>query len=77
MIRKLPLNTRKKIAARIKEAREKDNCTVTQLADICGFTKSYVSQLERASVTPSLATLFDICDALHTKVADLLDGVKK
>lgn len=76
MINKLSPITKKQIAERIRAIRQDGNCGVIQLADSTGLTPSYISQLERGTSTPSLATIFRICKALHISVSDFFKELK-
>jgi transcriptional regulator with XRE-family HTH domain len=48
--------------------------TMTQLATETGFSKGYISQVERAHVNPSIFALSKIANALNTPITYFLDG---
>ncbi|MCQ6558993.1 XRE family transcriptional regulator [Paenibacillus mendelii] len=61
------------IGDRIKELREKKGLTLTELADLAGVSKSYLSHIERKlQNNPSLQMLSKISVPLETKVQYLL-----
>ena len=59
-----------RIGNKIKELRHLCGLTQEELADRCELTKGYISQLENELVSPSIATLTDILDALGTNLSD-------
>lgn len=48
--------------------------TLQDIADICGFTPSLLSKIERGKTVPPISTLTKIADALGVRVSSLLDG---
>ncbi|WP_028612395.1 helix-turn-helix domain-containing protein [Paenibacillus harenae] len=58
---------------KIKKMRLEQNRNLTEIADICGFSKSLLSKIENGKTIPPIATLMKIADALGTKVSILLD----
>jgi len=54
----------------IKKYREQRGFSVTELANRCGFTKSYLSRLERGLRTPSVSTLNALANVLNCSPAD-------
>jgi transcriptional regulator with XRE-family HTH domain len=53
--------------------------TQEELADRCGFDRTYISMLERGKRNPSLVNLIRLAKGLSTTVASLvgsLDGAK-
>lgn len=61
------------IGARLRHYRRAKRLTQSELAR-GAFSKSYISQLENGSVTPSLQALSILADRLDTSVASLLEG---
>lgn len=59
-----------RIGIKIKELRHLCGLTQEELGDRCELTKGYISQLENELVSPSIATLTDILDALGTTLGD-------
>jgi transcriptional regulator with XRE-family HTH domain len=62
------------IAQRIRELREEQGLSVAALAKRAGFTRSYLSQIERLKREPTIGTLGTIADALGTDVFALIGG---
>ncbi len=60
------------LAVRIKTLRKEAGLSQEALADEAEIDRTYVSQLERFLVNPSLAVLVRISDALDVSVVDLL-----
>ena len=58
---------------KIRELRQKKNMTLTELAGITNLTASYISQLERNLVDPSLSSLRKIASALEVPPYYFLD----
>ena len=58
------------IGNKIKELRHLCGLTQEELGNRCELTKGYISQLENELVSPSIATLTDILDALGTTLGD-------
>ena len=60
-----------RIGKRLKQLREEAGYTQAQLAEVVGCTDGYVSQIERATVKPSLEFLVK-CSALYKTTIDYL-----
>ena len=60
------------LAAKIKEYRIKKNMTQEQLADACGFDRTYISMLERAKRNPSYLNLYKICKGLEINIKEIV-----
>ncbi len=58
------------IGGRIKAHRQAHHFTLKQLAERVGCSDAYLSQIENGRVSPSIASLKKIADALHTKITD-------
>lgn len=63
-----------KTAERIKELREKNNLTQSDLARLLYVTRSCVNAWEMAISIPSTEKLVQLCEVLHT-TADYLIGI--
>lgn len=64
----------KAIGTRIKEAREKNDITQEQLAEMVGLSSTHISVIERGVKAPKLETFIKIANALNvTSDALLLD----
>jgi len=61
-----------KIPSRLKQLRNRKKLTLQQLAEIAGCTKSYISQLEKGTSSPSVSMLGRLAEALEIPVADLV-----
>lgn len=58
------------IGSRIKIHRLSSHLTLRQLAEKVGCTDAYLSQIENGRVSPSIASLKKIADALQAKITD-------
>lgn len=58
----------------IRKLRVTQSRTLQEIADICGFTPSLLSKIERGKTVPPISTLTKIADALGVRVSSLLDG---
>lgn len=63
------------LAQRIREFRKKRGLTLEQLADRSQLTQSVLSKVENSRVTPSLAALSRIAEALGISLAELVSGI--
>jgi transcriptional regulator with XRE-family HTH domain len=61
------------IGKRLREERKKKNFTLQELAEMTGFTASYISQIERDLIEPSITALRKLCVALDQKIYFFLD----
>lgn len=66
-------NIQRILSARVKVTRKKMGLSQEALADAADIDRTYVSQLERALVNPSLAVLVRVANALDVSVCDLLE----
>jgi transcriptional regulator with XRE-family HTH domain len=60
------------LGKKIRDLRLRRGLTVQQLAVATGLSKGFISQVENARTSPSLATLQDLARALETSVAYLV-----
>ncbi|MFC0331006.1 helix-turn-helix domain-containing protein [Paenibacillus sepulcri] len=58
---------------KIKKLRIEQNRSLSDIAAVCGFSKSLLSKIENGKTVPPISTLIKIADALGTKVSILLD----
>lgn len=58
------------IGSKIKQLRMENGLTQEELANRCELTKGFISQLEREMTSPSIATLYDILEALGTTLGE-------
>lgn len=61
----------------LRKARVATGLTQEELSFRAGVHRTYVSMLERDLKSPTVATLFLICDALGISAGDLVDRVDK
>ncbi|NHN38881.1 helix-turn-helix transcriptional regulator [Pseudomaricurvus alcaniphilus] len=68
------LETQRILALRLKETRKRVGLSQEALADAAEIDRTYVSQLERGKVNPSLAVLVRVAIALNSSVRELLNS---
>lgn len=61
------------IGARLRAARLARGLTLESVAAAAGITQGFVSKLERDLVSPSVASLVAICDAVGLRVGELFE----
>ncbi|MEY4349805.1 MAG: hypothetical protein RL719_1102 [Actinomycetota bacterium] len=61
------------IGGRLRATRVARGLTLGQVAAAAGLTEGFVSKLERDQVSPSVASLVAVCEALGLKVGELFD----
>ena len=61
------------IGNKIKNLRNQNGLTQQELADRSDLTKGFISQVERGSTVPSIATLKDIIECLGSNLADFFN----
>lgn len=59
---------------RMRALRLERDLKIIDLAEKTGLTSSTISQVERALISPSIATLKKICDAMEVPISCLFDG---
>jgi len=59
------------LGPRIRLERKRQRKTLRELADACGISTSFLSQIERDQAKPSVGTLHRIADVLEVTIADL------
>jgi transcriptional regulator with XRE-family HTH domain len=62
------------IGGRIRATRIARGLTLGQVAAAAGLTEGFVSKLERDQVSPSVASLVAVCEALGLRVGELFDA---
>jgi len=62
----------KTLSMRIKASRKELGMSQEELADMADIDRTYISQLERALVNPSLAILVRVANSLNIPLKDLL-----
>jgi transcriptional regulator with XRE-family HTH domain len=67
-------NTQKLLGKRIRSLRNERGLKIIELAEKSGLTSSTISQIERALLSPSIASLKKICDAMGVPVGCLFEN---
>lgn len=62
----------KTLAANIKECRLRLGLSQEELADKCGYHRTYIGSIERCERNITISTLAAIAQALEVEAADLL-----
>ena len=60
------------IGKKIREQREKQNITQTELAQAVGKDRQYLYKIETGRVTPNIATVAILAEALGISISELL-----
>ena len=58
----------------LRKARERAGLTQEQLSFRADYSRPYISQLERDLKSPTVATLFRLCEAMGVKASELIAG---
>jgi len=58
------------IGDRVKSVREKNGLTADQLAKLTGLSKTLISQIEKDLISPPIATLLRIANAMQTNISN-------
>jgi transcriptional regulator with XRE-family HTH domain len=66
------MDMRKLVGTNVRRAREAAKLTQEQLAERCGHSQQYISDLERGRRNPTIVSLFEFAQALNTTPARLL-----
>lgn len=59
------------IGQRLRAARQSRHLTINHVAELTGFTKGFLSRVERDQTSPSVATLVSLCAVLDVQIGDL------
>lgn len=62
-----------RIASRLKDIRAQKGLSLDAVAQLSGVSRSMVSQIERGESSPTVATLWNLTQALGVDIAGLLD----
>jgi len=65
------------LGTKIRTLRNEKNLKITELAEMTGLTSSMISQLERALLSPSIATLKKVCEALGIPLSYLFEEAEQ
>jgi transcriptional regulator with XRE-family HTH domain len=63
----------KSLGENIKQYREKENISQTQLAFECGISQVQISRIERGEINTTIGTLSIIASALNTPLKEICD----
>lgn len=63
-----------RLAARLKAARRSKGLSLDAVAKLSGVSRSMVSQIERGESSPTVATLWNLTQALHVDFAGLMES---
>lgn len=66
-----------KLGKKINDARNKEDLTIRELADITSLSIGFISNLERDQTSPTLSNLEIICKALKINLLDLIKEVSE
>ncbi len=66
--------TVQKLARRIRELRQQRGMTLKTVAESAGFSKGLLSKIETGAVSPPIATLAKLAEALDLPIGELFDG---
>lgn len=61
------------VGGRLREARHTRGLTLDDVAAAAGFTKSFVSAVERGETSPSIGSLYAICEVLGVTMSALFE----
>jgi transcriptional regulator with XRE-family HTH domain len=75
MIASQPMTSQRvlSLGGKIRQRRKLKKLTLSQLADECGISPSFLSQIERDQAKPSVGTLHTIADKLGVTLAEFFD----
>ena len=65
----------KLVGGRLREARQGRDMTQDDVAREAGLTKSFVSAVERGETSPSIGSLYRLCEVLGVSIAALFETV--
>jgi transcriptional regulator with XRE-family HTH domain len=65
------------IGQMLRVYREKKRQNLREIADLARISVSMLSQIERGKVTPSIDTLFAVCEALEFDIVDLFRHISR
>lgn len=64
-----------KLSIKLKDFRSTSGLSQEQLAEKCGFNRTYISLLERAKRNPSMLNLKKLSIGLEVSLSDLLKDI--
>jgi transcriptional regulator with XRE-family HTH domain len=66
--------TEYRLAKRIKELRKSRNMTLRQVSELVGFSKGLLSKVENCVVSPPIATLVKLAEALDVPIGEFFEA---
>ena len=72
-MRSAPQNSKVSLGAKIREYRKSQQLTLTELANQCNISPSFLSQIERDQANPSVATLHTIAEVFGLSLASFFE----
>jgi transcriptional regulator with XRE-family HTH domain len=66
------MDMRKLVGRNVRRIRLDRGLSQEKLSDLSGFTQQYLSDLERGLRNPTVVTLFELAQALHSTPTDLI-----
>jgi transcriptional regulator with XRE-family HTH domain len=63
-----------RLAKRIKELRKSRNMTLQQVSELAGFSKGLLSKVENCMVSPPIATLAKLAEALDVPIGEFFES---
>jgi transcriptional regulator with XRE-family HTH domain len=66
------MDMRKLVGRNVRAVRLARGMTQEQLADESGFSQQYISDLERGRRNPTIVSLYELAQALHSTPVELL-----
>jgi transcriptional regulator with XRE-family HTH domain len=66
------MDMRKLVGRNAARLRKAAGLTQEQLAERCGFSQQYLSDLERGKLNPTVVTLYELAEALGVSHVELL-----
>jgi transcriptional regulator with XRE-family HTH domain len=64
------ISNERKIVERIKSFRIERGLTLNKLAEMTGFTKGYISRIEKSPKAPPISTIAKIARGLNVEITD-------
>jgi len=63
------------VGRRLREARHRQSMTLEDVAASAGVTRSFVSAVERGETSPSIGSLYRLCEALGIAMSSLFEDI--
>lgn len=66
------MDMRKLVGRNVRAVRIRRGMTQEKLAEVSGFSQQYISDLERGRRNPTIVSLYELAQALHSTPVELL-----